>query len=143
MKCPIVFRGPNGSPGAVGAQHSQCFAAWYMSVPGLVVLSPYDSEDARGLLKAAVRSPDPVIFLETEALYSKSFPVSEEALSDDFTLPIGKAKIVRQGNSVTIVSLERGVDVALEAANELKDKFGVECEVGLVFHYSRLLICAH
>lgn len=91
--CPIVFRGPNGAAAGVGAQHSQCFAAWYSSVPGLKVVAPYDSEDARGLMKAAIRDPDPVVVLENEILYGESFPVSEEAASKNFVTPIGKAKV--------------------------------------------------
>jgi pyruvate dehydrogenase E1 component beta subunit len=98
---PIVFRGPNGAAAGVAAQHSQCFAAWYASVPGLKVLAPYDSEDARGLLKAAIRDPDPVVFLENEILYGESFPVDEAVLDKDFLIPIGKAKVsLRGGNAV-------------------------------------------
>lgn len=91
--CPIVFRGPNGAASGVGAQHSQCFAAWYGSIPGLKVLSPWNAEDARGLLKAAIRDPNPVVFLENEIMYGQAFPMTEAALSPDFTLPIGKAKV--------------------------------------------------
>ncbi|XVE63726.1 hypothetical protein DITRI_Ditri07aG0042900 [Diplodiscus trichospermus] len=92
LSVPIVFRGPNGAAAGVGAQHSQCYASWYGSCPGLKVLVPYSSEDARGLLKAAIRDPDPVVFLENELLYGESFPVSAEALDSNFCLPIGKAK---------------------------------------------------
>eukprot|EP01018_Ginkgo_biloba_P006466 Gb_16218 [translate_table: standard] len=92
ISVPIVFRGPNGAAAGVGAQHSQCYAAWYGSCPGLKVLSPYSAEDARGLLKAAIRDPDPVVFLENELLYGESFPISAEALDPSFSLPIGKAK---------------------------------------------------
>ncbi|CAJ0625572.1 8564_t:CDS:10, partial [Entrophospora sp. SA101] len=96
VKCPIVFRGPNGFAAGVGAQHSQDFAAWYGSIPGLKVVSPWDSEDSKGLLKAAIRDPNPVVVLENELQYGISYPVSQEALSNDFILPIGKAKIIRE-----------------------------------------------
>lgn len=98
LDCPIVFRGPNGASKAVAAQHSQCFAAWYASVPGLITITPYDAEDARGLLKAAIRDPNPVVFLENEIMYGQSFDLSEKVLDKDFVLPIGKAKIQREGN---------------------------------------------
>lgn len=101
-QCPIVFRGPNGAAKGVAAQHSQCFAAWYGSVPGLKVVSPYSAEDARGLLKAAIRDPNPVVFLENELLYGQSFEISSEALDSDFLIPIGKAKIERIGGDVTL-----------------------------------------
>lgn len=97
LNVPIVFRGPNGVSIGVAAQHSQCYAAWYSHCPGLKVVSPYNSEDARGLLKSAIRDPDPVVVLENEILYGMSFPVSDEALSKDFVIPIGKAKIERTG----------------------------------------------
>ena len=97
VQCPIVFRGPNGAAAGVGAQHSQCFAAWYGSCPGLKVVSPWSAEDAKGLLKAAIRDPNPVVFLENEIMYGQSFNVSEAVLKDDFVLPIGKAKIEKQG----------------------------------------------
>lgn len=97
VNVPIVFRGPNGVSIGVAAQHSQCYAAWYSHCPGLKVVSPYNSEDARGLLKSAIRDPDPVVVLENEILYGVTFPVSDEALSKDFLIPIGKAKIERQG----------------------------------------------
>ncbi|CAI9778991.1 unnamed protein product [Fraxinus pennsylvanica] len=96
INVPIVFRGPNGAAAGVGAQHSQCYAAWYGSCPGLKVLIPYSSEDARGLLKAAIRDPDPVVFLENELLYGEAFPVSAEVLDSGFCIPIGKAKIERE-----------------------------------------------
>ncbi|KAK1260055.1 hypothetical protein QJS04_geneDACA015396 [Acorus gramineus] len=115
MNVPIVFRGPNGAAAGVGAQHSQCFAAWYASCPGLKVLSPYSSEDARGLLKAAIRDPDPVVFLENELLYGQSFPVSAEVLDSSFCLPIGKAKIEREGKDVTITAYSKMVGYALQA----------------------------
>ena len=97
LKCPIVFRGPNGSSAGVGAQHSQCFAAWYGSVPGLKVISPYDSEDAKGLLKSAIQDPNPVVCLEHELMYGVEFNVSDEVMSTDHYTPIGKAKIMREG----------------------------------------------
>lgn len=128
VNVPIVFRGPNGAAAGVGAQHSQCFGAWYSHCPGLKVVSPYNSEDAKGLLKAAIRDPDPVVVLENEILYGVQYPMSDEALSKDFVLPIGKAKIERVGNHVTMVAHSKAVEDALEAANELAGK-GVEVEV--------------
>jgi len=125
MRCPIVFRGPNGAASRVGAQHSQNYGPWYASVPGLIVIAPYDSADAKGLLKAAIRTEDPVVFLENELLYGRSFDVP--AL-DDYVLPIGKARIMREGKDVTIVSYSIGVGVSLEAADELA-KEGIEAEV--------------
>ncbi len=127
--CNITFRGPNGAAAGVGAQHSQDFAAWYGSIPGLKVVSPYSAEDCRGLLKASIRDPNPVIFLENEILYNKSFEVSAEVLDPDFVLPIGKAKIEREGTDLTIVTHTRNVDFSLEAADELKSKYGVSVEV--------------
>ncbi|KCV73399.1 pyruvate dehydrogenase E1 component subunit beta, mitochondrial [Fonticula alba] len=128
-ECPIVFRGPNGSAIGVGAQHSQCFAAWYGSIPGLKVLSPWNSEDARGLLKAAVRDPNPVVFLENEIMYGVPFEVSEEVLSEDFVLPIGKAKIERAGKDLTIVAHSKPVGDSLAAAEILAKEYGVDAEV--------------
>jgi len=125
MRCPIVFRGPNGAASRVAAQHSQNYAPWYASVPGLIVISPYDSADAKGLLKAAIRSEDPVVFLENELLYGRSFDVPDVA---DYVLPIGKARIMREGSDVTIVSYSIGVGLALEAADALAGE-GVEAEV--------------
>ena len=125
MRCPIVFRGPNGAASRVGAQHSQNYGPWYASVPGLVVIAPYSAADAKGLLKAAIRSEDPVVFLENELLYGHSFDLP--AL-DDFVLPIGKAKTVREGRDVTLVSYSIGVGVALEAAETLAGD-GIEAEV--------------
>uniref|UniRef100_A0A1I7UH03 Pyruvate dehydrogenase E1 component subunit beta n=1 Tax=Caenorhabditis tropicalis TaxID=1561998 RepID=A0A1I7UH03_9PELO len=125
---PIVFRGPNGAAAGVAAQHSQDYSAWYAHCPGLKVLSPYSAEDAKGLLKAAIRDDNPVVFLENEILYGQSFPVSDEVLSDEFVVPIGKAKIERQGDHVTIVSYSRGVEFALEAAKQL-ESIGVSSEV--------------
>jgi pyruvate dehydrogenase E1 component beta subunit len=128
INVPIVFRGPNGAAAGVAAQHSQCFAAWYSSVPGLKVLSPYDVEDARGLLKAAIRDQNPVVFLENELMYGQSFMVSDAVLDKDFVLPIGKAKIMREGKHVTITAFSRMVGVALQAADELA-KDGIHAEV--------------
>lgn len=128
INVPIVFRGPNGAAAGVGAQHSQCYAAWYGQVPGLKVLAPYSSEDARGLLKAAIRDPDPVIFLENELLYGESFPVSAEVLDSSFSLPIGKAKIEREGRDVTITAFSKMVGFALKAA-EILEKEGIRAEV--------------
>ncbi|XP_003701499.1 pyruvate dehydrogenase E1 beta subunit [Megachile rotundata] len=128
VNVPIVFRGPNGAAAGVAAQHSQCFGAWYSHCPGLKVVSPYNSEDAKGLLKAAIRDPDPVVVLENEILYGVQYPMSDEALSKDFVLPIGKAKIERVGKHVTLVAHSKAVEQALEAANELAGK-GIEAEV--------------
>jgi len=125
---PIVFRGPNGAAKGVAAQHSQCFGAWYSSVPGLKVLSPYSAEDCKGLLKSAIRDPNPVVFLENELMYGVTMDMSDEALSKDFTLPIGKAKVEREGSHVTLVAHSIMVGTCLEAANELAGQ-GVECEV--------------
>ncbi|KAF8541884.1 thiamine diphosphate-binding protein [Trichophaea hybrida] len=127
--CNITFRGPNGFAAGVAAQHSQDYSAWYGAIPGLKVVSPWSAEDAKGLLKAAIRDPNPVVVLENELLYGQSFPMSEEAQSSDFVLPIGKAKIERVGKDVTIVSLSRCVGQSLVAAENLKKKYGVECEV--------------
>ncbi|EIE26851.1 pyruvate dehydrogenase [Coccomyxa subellipsoidea C-169] len=125
---PIVFRGPNGAAAGVAAQHSQCFAAWYSSVPGLKVLAPYDAEDSRGLLKAAIRDPDPVVFLENEILYGESFPVTDEILGHDFVSPIGKCKVMREGTDVTLVAFGKLVGYNLKVAEEL-EKEGISCEV--------------
>lgn len=125
MRCPIVFRGPNGAASRVGAQHSQNYAPWYASIPGLIVISPYDAADAKGLLKAAIQSPDPVVFLENEMLYGRSFDVPD---LDDHTLPIGKARIMREGTDVTIVSYSIGVGLSLEAADKLAEQ-GIDAEV--------------
>jgi pyruvate dehydrogenase E1 component beta subunit len=125
MRCPIVFRGPNGAASRVGAQHSQNYGPWYASVPGLIVIAPYDAADAKGLLKAAIRSEDPVVFLENELIYGRSFELPE---LDDHVLPIGKARIMREGSDVTIVSYSIGVGMALEAADLLAGE-GIEAEV--------------
>jgi pyruvate dehydrogenase E1 component beta subunit len=125
MRCPIVFRGPNGAASRVGAQHSQNYGPWYASVPGLIVIAPYDAADAKGLMKAAIRSDDPVVFLENELVYGRSYDVPA---MDDFVLPIGKARIMREGKHVTIVSYSIGVGLALEAAATLAGE-GIEAEV--------------
>ena len=125
MRCPVVFRGPNGAASRVGAQHSQNYGPWYASVPGLIVIAPYDASDAKGLLKAAIRSDDPVVFLENELVYGRTF---ELAQLDDHVLPIGKARIVRAGSDVTIVSYSIAVGLALEAAETLAGE-GIEAEV--------------
>ena len=125
MGCPLVFRGPNGAAARVGAQHSQCYASWYAHVPGLRVLSPWSAADAKGLLKAAIRDPNPVIFLENEILYGQQFDVPDDP---EFILPIGKAKIERVGKDVTIVAFSIMVGKALAAAEELA-KLGIDAEV--------------
>src|SRR6187401_1146453 len=119
MGCAIVLRGPNGAAARVGAQHSQDYAAWYSSVPGLKVIAPYSAADAKGLLKSAIRDPNPVVFLENEILYGQSGPVPK---LDDYTVPIGKAKVVRPGDNVTIVAWSIGMSYALKAAEELAKK---------------------
>merc|ERR1712179_859585 len=118
---PIVFRGPNGCAAGVGAQHSQCFGAWYSHCPSLKVVAPYSAEDAKGLLKSAIRDPDPVVCLENEIMYGTAFDVSDEVMSNQFTIPIGKAKIERAGKHVTLVSFSRAVSTCLDAAQELAD----------------------
>lgn len=125
MRCPVVFRGPNGAASRVGAQHSQNYGPWYASVPGLIVIAPYDASDAKGLLKAAIRSDDPVVFLENELVYGQNFEVAQ---LDDYVLPIGKARIMREGSDVTIVSYSIAVGIALEAAEELAEQ-GIDAEV--------------
>ena len=125
MSSPIVFRGPNGAAARVGAQHSQDYSAWYASVPGLKVIAPYFAADAKGLLKAAIRDGSPIIFLENEIVYGRSFPVPK---LDDFVLPIGKARIVRPGKDVTIVAYSITVGQALEAADKLAEE-GIDAEV--------------
>ena len=129
VPCPVVFRGPNGAAAGVGAQHSQDYAAWYGQIPGLKVISPWSAEDCRGLLKAAIRDPNPVVFLENEMLYGVSFPVSKEALDHDFLLPIGKAKVEREGSDLTIVAHSKMVTHSLEAAEILEKEEGVKVEV--------------
>ena len=124
MRCPVVFRGPNGAASRVGAQHSQNFGPWYASVPGLIVIAPYDAADAKGLLKAAIRCEDPVVFLENELLYGRTFDVP----AGDALIPIGKARTMREGKDVTIVSYSIGVGLALEAAETLSGE-GIDAEV--------------
>ena len=125
MGCSIVFRGPNGAAARVAAQHSQDYSAWYSHIPGLKVIAPSNAADAKGLLKAAIRDPNPVVFLENEILYGRSSPVPK---LDDFVLPIGKARIARAGNDVTIIAWSMSVSYALKAAEELA-KGGIEAEV--------------
>ncbi|HEV8678654.1 MAG TPA: pyruvate dehydrogenase complex E1 component subunit beta [Stellaceae bacterium] len=125
MQCPIVFRGPNGIAARVAAQHSQCYASWYAHVPGLKVVAPYTGADFKGLLKSAIRDPNPVIFLEHELVYGESFAVPDDP---DFLVPIGRARIARAGDEVTIVAFSRMVKLALQAAEEL-EKVGISAEV--------------
>ena len=125
MGAPMVFRGPNGAASRVGAQHSHCFAAWYAQIPGLKVVMPYSASDAKGLLKSAIRDPNPVVFLENEMLYGRTFDVPD---LEDFTVPIGKAKIWREGTDVTLISFGIGMQYALEAS-ETVEKEGISCEV--------------
>jgi len=124
----FFFRGPNGCAAGVAAQHSQCFAAWYGHCPGLKVISPYDAEDCKGLLKAAVRDPDPVVFLENELVYGTTFDIEDKVLEEDFVLPIGKAKVMREGKDITLVSHSIGVGFCMGAA-ELLAKEGISVEV--------------
>ena len=125
IRCPMVFRGPNGAASRVGAQHSQNFASWYAHVPGLIVVSPYSAADCKGLLKSAIKNPNPVIFLENEITYGYSFDVPD---TEDYTVPLGKAKVVREGADVTLVSYSIGVKFALDAAEKLAAE-GVDAEV--------------
>jgi pyruvate dehydrogenase E1 component beta subunit len=125
MGCPIVFRGPNGAASRVAAQHSQCYASWYAHCPGLKVVAPWSAADAKGLLKAAIRDPNPVIFLENEVMYGQSFDIPED---DEWVVPIGKAKIVREGSDVTIVAFSIMVGRALAAAETLAEQ-GISAEV--------------
>ena len=125
MGCPIVFRGPNGAASRVAAQHSQCYASWYAHCPGLKVVSPWSAADAKGLLKAAIRDPNPVIFLENEVMYGQSFDVPDD---DDWVVPIGRANVVREGSDVTITAFSIMVGRALEAADRLAEQ-GISAEV--------------
>jgi len=127
VRCPIIFRGPNGAAARVGAQHSQCYASWYAHVPGLIVLAPYSAEDHKGLLKSAIRDGNPVIFLENEILYGHSHQVPED-INDDYIVPIGKARIINEGEDVTIVAYSLQVKNALEAAEKLAEQ-GIKAEV--------------
>ncbi|XP_072027307.1 pyruvate dehydrogenase E1 component subunit beta, mitochondrial-like [Amphiura filiformis] len=129
VNVPIVFRGPNGAASGVAAQHSQCFAAWYGSCPGLKVISPYSSEDCKGLLKSAIRDDNPGdCLLENELLYGQAFEMSDEAMKDDFLIPIGKAKVEREGTDVTLVAHSMSVQKALDAAKAMENE-GISCEV--------------
>jgi pyruvate dehydrogenase E1 component beta subunit len=128
VPCPVVFRGPNGAAAGVAAQHSQDYAAWYGSVPGLKVVSPWSAEDCKGLLKSAIRDPNPVVFLENEMMYGVSFPMSQEAMSDNYLIPIGKCKVEREGSDVTIVAHSKMVTHSMEAAEALS-KEGIKAEV--------------
>ena len=125
MSCPIVFRGPNGPAARVGAQHSQDYSSWYAHIPGLKVVAPYSAADAKGLLKAAIRDPNPVVFLENEILYGKTFDVPEV---DDWIVPIGKAKVLKEGSDATIVSFSHGLTYALAAAETLESE-GINVEI--------------
>jgi pyruvate dehydrogenase E1 component beta subunit len=125
MGCPIVFRGPNGAAARVGAQHSQCFASWYAHVPGLKVVAPYSAGDAKGLLKSAIRDPNPVVFLENELIYGSSFDVPDD---EDYIVPIGKAAVVREGTDVTLTAFSICVRHALDAAQMLEE-MGISAEV--------------
>jgi pyruvate dehydrogenase E1 component beta subunit len=125
MSCPIVFRGPNGIAARVAAQHSQCYASWYAHCPGLKVVAPYTGADHKGLLKSAIRDPNPVVFLEHELVYGESFAVPDDP---EFIVPIGRARIARAGNDVTITAFSRMVKVAMQAAGEL-EKAGIDAEV--------------
>ena len=126
MGCPIVFRGPNGAASRVGAQHSQCFASWYSHCPGLKVVAPYSAGDAKGLLKSAIRDPNPVIFLENELMYGESF--TDVCSDPNSVIPLGKAKIVRKGSDVTLITFSSMVGKVLNAADSLMEK-GIDSEV--------------
>ncbi|VDO85656.1 unnamed protein product, partial [Soboliphyme baturini] len=125
---PIVFRGPNGAAAGVAAQHSQDYSSWYSHCPGLKVVAPFSSEDAKGLLKTAIRDDNPVVCLENELLYGTTFPMSDEAMSENFLIPFGVAKIEREGKDITLVSFSKAVQICLDAALEL-EKLGVSAEV--------------
>jgi len=129
LKCAIVFRGINGVSTGVGAQHTQCFGSWYGNVPGLKVISPWSAEDARGLLKAAIRDNDPVVFLENEMMYNQEFDLSAEVMDKDFLIPIGKAKIERLGTDVTITAHAKMVGHSLKAAEILQRDHNISVEV--------------
>jgi pyruvate dehydrogenase E1 component beta subunit len=127
VRCPIVFRGPNGAASRVGAQHSQCYASWYAHVPGLIVIAPYTAQDHKGLLKAAIRNPNPIVFLENEILYGHSHEVPDD-INDDYLVEIGKANVIREGTDVTITAFSLQVKNALEAAEVLAGE-GISAEV--------------
>ena len=129
LSCPIVFRGLNGSSAGVGAQHSQCFGAWYSHCPGLKVVMPWSLEDVRGLLKSSIRDNDPVVFLENEIMYGQSFTPTEEIMDKDFLIPIGKAKVERAGTDVSIVACSKMVGHSLQAAEVLKKDHDIDAEV--------------
>jgi len=129
IACPIVFRGPNGHSAGTAAQHSQCFAAWFSHCPGLKVVAPYSSQDAKGLIKAAIRDNNPVLVLEHELMYGVSFPMSEEALGSDYVLPIGKARVEREGSDVTLITFSKNVGLALEVASTMQETKGISVEV--------------
>jgi len=126
MNCPIVFRGPNGAASRVGAQHSQCFASWYSHCPGLKVISPYSAGDAKGLLKSAIRDPNPIVFLENELMYNEIF--DDVSQDENHTIPIGKAKILKEGADITLISFSISLKKVMEAAKILQ-KEGIEAEV--------------
>ncbi|QXK92248.1 pyruvate dehydrogenase complex E1 component subunit beta [Neoehrlichia mikurensis] len=128
LNCPIVFRGPNGAAAGVGAQHSQCYASWYAHIPGLKVVSPYFAADCKGLLKSAIRDPNPVIFLENEIAYGHQHQVSSEVLQKNYFTEIGKASVIKQGNDITIISFSLQIKNALDAAELLHEK-GISTEV--------------
>lgn len=128
MNCPIVFRGPNGAAARVAAQHSQCYASWYSHIPGLKVIAPYFAADCKGLLKSAIRDPNPVIFLENEVAYGHNHEVNSTYNDKDYTIPIGLSNIVKAGTDVTIISFSIGIKYAIEAA-EILQKDGIEAEV--------------
>lgn len=129
LTCPIVFRGINGVSAGVAAQHSQCFAAWYGSCPGLKVVAPWNAEDTLGLMRASIRDNDPVMFLENEMMYGVEFDVPAEQLDPNFVLPIGKAKVERVGTDITIVAFAKMVGHSLEAAKILESEHDISCEV--------------
>jgi pyruvate dehydrogenase E1 component beta subunit len=129
LKCPIVFRGLNGPPTGVAAQHAQCYAAWYGNCTGLKVVAPWNMEDCRGLLKAAIRDGNPVVCLENELMYSQSFDINDRIMDPNFVLPIGKLKIEKEGKDISIVSYSRGVGLSLQAAELLEKDHGIKAEV--------------
>ena len=129
LSCPIVFRGINGVSAGVAAQHSQCFGAWYSSCPGLKVVVPWNVEDLRGLIKASIRDNNPVVVLENEVMYGIPFDVTDEIMDKDFLLPIGKAKIEREGEDITITAFSKMVGHSLQAAEILKEEHNIDCEV--------------
>lgn len=128
IHCPIVFRGPNGAASRVAAQHSQCYASWYAHIPGLIVIAPYSADDHKGLLKSAIRNPNPVVFLENEILYGREEEIENEKLADDYLVEIGKARIWKRGTDITIATFSIQVGKAMEAAQEL-EKVGISAEV--------------